>query len=968
MDETRTNREFRPLAVAGVIAARYGLNRLIPAVLPAVILPAVILLAATLLVTVVSTSVFAQQSGGVEISAIKLRKTGTALGLRFISNGPVTYEAVGNLPRRVLVIKFKNARAVFPNDQRQFVYNDPYVVGIAFEQVPNGDLWAKIKLRVATLQYSVKTDPAPHVRLLLKPSDRPPLIELSAVRLGKEGNASRVVIDLSRVAGFNGQMGDSEYTIRLQGVIPRLLRPPRGQDKVVSLKGVEQDGNDTLVRINMRRPDVRVNSFSLAQPPRLVFDFRPPPKGTPPGKPSPLVRPTPGGPAAPRAESLEALLDLEKNPLIRGNYMQAEREYRAGRYKRAQQIFLRVFDSAPGSLLGLRAYFRTADSQYQRKVAEGDNNLHEVIINYQSAIRAAEKAGYDSDQVPRALYQIGRSYQRMGFNFESNVHYQILQEQYPDNYPYTPDSRYYQGLNHITQGQHENAVNAFKKFFDSDGDSGLQGPAHYHLGDAYYNLKRYVEARTEFDQGRKRAPNYTDKRPRMIFHMGETYYENADFQQAREFYQALLDRFPDKSYTKLVGLRQGDFLREEGKEATALKVYQDVVKNAPPVVALRGKLRMAGIYGNRPTGKDYQKGLALYDEVMKEADDRDVVVQEALLRKALTLMLHGHFQESVDHLEKMKLDYPDGPYTRDNMVLANIEENLKSLIDQYFSAGKYWEVAKVHARYSDRYFRDFRFKSTLFQVARAYQQLGLFDESLIIMEDMVKKGAGEMEPLVDYLRARTYLDKDDLNAAENTLLAYLAKYKEGPYLVDAQMLLGEVYFSARRYEDAINAYRIIVQDLEKSRTPELAEAQAEVDYRLGIIYKELGRNQPALGNFRETVANFHHPIQGPSVPEFVIHSHFLVGEMLYELGQDQDSIREYEKAIELYPESPRTPWARYQIGLIYRRGGEEQKALEVFNALVDLAKTKPGEMWESLARQNQRDLANKLQYQEYLKQ
>ena len=43
------------------------------------------------------------------------------------------------------------------------------------------------------------------------------------------------------------------------------------------------------------------------------------------------------------------------------------------------------------------------------------------------------------------------------------------------------------------------------------------------------------------------------------------------------------------------------------------------------------------------------------------------------------------------------------------------------------------------------------------------------------------------------------------------------------------------------------------------------------------------------------------------------------------------------------------------------------KALDEFNTLVELAKVRPGELWESLARENQRDLANKLDYREYLK-
>ena len=143
---------------------------------------------------------------------------------------------------------------------------------------------------------------------------------------------------------------------------------------------------------------------------------------------------------------------------------------------------------------------------------------------------------------------------------------------------------------------------------------------------------------------------------------------------------------------------------------------------------------------------------------------------------------------------------------------------------------------------------------------------------------------------------------------------------------------------------------------------------AEVNYRLGVIYKELGRFKDGLDRFRDAVANFHYPIQGSNVPDFVIFSHFSIGDMLYELGQDSEAIAANEQAIALYGEHDRAPWARYQIGLAYQRLGEDRKALDSFSALVDLAKVRPGELWESLARQNQQSLANKLQYRDYLKQ
>jgi TolA-binding protein len=216
--------------------------------------------------------------------------------------------------------------------------------------------------------------------------------------------------------------------------------------------------------------------------------------------------------------------------------------------------------------------------------------------------------------------------------------------------------------------------------------------------------------------------------------------------------------------------------------------------------------------------------------------------------------------------------------------------------------------------------------------------------------------------------AQGYSDKDDLGRAEESLLRFIQDYPADSYRTDARMLLGDIYTRARRYQDAINAFRLIIQDFEKNQSPELSEAVSEANFRLGQLYKELGQTKNGEESFAKAIENFHHPILGPAVPDFVVRSHFFIGDARFDLNRDAEALQAYQDAIAKYPEHERAPWAWYQIGLIYRRGGNDAKALETFNALVDLAKARPGELWEGLARDNQRELTNVLKYRDYLNQ
>ncbi len=911
-------------------------------------------------------SAAAQEAASREIRGIELRKDGGQLTIAFVLSAATAAEVVANLPRRVVVVKFSDARPVFPDDKRDFVFNDPYLVGLSFERINERDSWAKLKLRTPDLAYRITSAPdSARLVLGLQPAPAPRGIVLRDVRLGRHRGGSRLVLDVTGRPEVDTRREGDVQLLRLRAVTPRLPRSPQLQDERVEVLSVEQDGPDTLLRVALKAANLATRSLVLPAPPRVVLDFRPPAAET-----AAAADAGPRAAAAPRAfdeTPLETLLARESNPLVTANYLLAEREYQSGNFRRANLLFLRVFDSTPKSPLGVRALFRAADSQYEQNVGDGSTNYHDAIINYQAAIRSAEQVGYETEFIPRAFFQIGRAYQRMGFHFESNVHFQILQERFAEAHPYAPDSYYFQGQNHLAQENDEQAVQSFNEFLVRDGDPRLTGPAHYHLGDAFFNLKRYVEARAEFDKGRTIAAAYPETRPLLIFHMSETYYENAEFEVARQLYRTLLERYPEKSYTKLVGLRLGDFLREEGKEEEALSIYRQVQENAPLEIRLRAMLREGNLIGQRPVGEGYREAVRLYDEIVA-AGGGNAVAQEALLRKGLTLQLHGEHQAAVDTLELLLRDFPDGPFSRENLTVDNIEENLKSLVDREFAAERYWEVAKLYTRYRDRYFSRFPFPFTLFQVAQAYQHLGLFDESVALYDGVARRGAGPQEALVTYQKARAYFEKDDLGTAEAQLLKFIQAHPDDVYSVDARMLLGKVYFTGRRYEDALTAYRILVQAFERTQDPQLGQSMAEVYFELGQIYKELGRFKEALDSFEAAVANFHHPVQGPLVPDFVILSQFRVGDMLFELNQDREAIAAYQQAYGRYPEHERGPWARYQMGLIYRRLGEDRKALDEFNTLVELAEVRPGELWESLARQNQRDLAAKLDYRDYLKQ
>ena len=153
------------------------------------------------------------------------------------------------------------------------------------------------------------------------------------------------------------------------------------------------------------------------------------------------------------------------------------------------------------------------------------------------------------------------------------------------------------------------------------------------MAQAYYHLDRPIIAKEHFDSARDLDPQYVLEDPTLLFHMGETYYENADFMTAREAFRALLERYPKQDFTKLVALRLGDFLRDEGKEEQAIRAYEKAINSYSREIVLLGKLRIANIQATRPYSDEYLEAIDLYDEIVRLLSETNGAPMKIMRRK-----------------------------------------------------------------------------------------------------------------------------------------------------------------------------------------------------------------------------------------------------------------------------------------------------------------------------------------------
>jgi tetratricopeptide (TPR) repeat protein len=676
-----------------------------------------------------------------------------------------------------------------------------------------------------------------------------------------------------------------------------------------------------------------------------------------------------------------AKLDREKrirNAEIRAAYQQGENHFRKSEYDLAIEQFQKAYASGKNSVgefedewnpLAIQSLFRIADTKYTQLERRRGRNYHQAIDDYTTAIRMGNSTEIGKDLIPHAQFRIGRSYQQMRFSQEANTSYELLRRDFPSSYE-AQESSFWQALNQIARREWGQAILQFEEYLKAMPNPKFIHIAYYKIAQAYYQQQKFPEARDFFDRARSLDSRYVQEDPMLLFHMGETYYENADYDVAREIFQLLLDRYPDADFSKFVALRLGDFLRDEGKEDEAIAAYSNAIRSYSLEIALMGKLRIANIQAERPYSDEYRLALRTYDEIITLYPDSPQV-EEAKLRKGLTLTLYGVYREAIAALEGFMEEYPQSVYVRRNIIQENIDENLKGLVDRAYQRQDYLGVVTIYRDYQAKYLLNFRFDTSLFQVAHAHQRLGFHNEAMDLYRFLESRVEGPMLELLQLQAAETLIQADDFQQARDQLARFLQQYPDSVYDADVRKKLADVYKQAKEFESAAIVYEQAIEKYQQDTDLLRAEVVPELYYELGLMYEEMGRYTEAAEAFQKSIATYNHPLIEPDVPNYVVQSHFRAAEMLYKVRNDERALAQYEQAIMTYASWPdervqeQINWARYQTGVLHKDMEQLQQALEIFGDLMEKTPATPA-LWQQLSSEQHQALSRQLAYENYL--
>ena len=973
---------------------------------------ATLLIVSFLIVAFVPSNAYSET---VIIKDIELLRRGKQIGVILVTSIKPDYQITENLASQTLVVKFKNARTSFADGRMERLFNDQQISGIRFSEF-DGEIWAQFKLQQKNLTYSVSAlTKKPGLQIDFRPAFEiqplpdPPedaVYQLSSLEFDSTNKSfTRLVLDFSKLDNITRStlvredkgppriflLEDSrqtQLTIRLPNTLPRKeLNKIKFKDKRINLLSIKTELNQTFIQLILKIKDIKVERHYISAPTRWLLDIQ--------GSPikENMVEEVREGEKL-SAEELSKIEEEKKARRKRASkiipeYKLGESAFRKRLYDKAVGHFRKAYaigkENAgeefedPLHPQAAKALVRIGDTIYTMLERRIGDNYHQAIEAYKTAIRIikdeeknATNNGYKFEPaslIPHANFRIGRAYQKMEFHHEADVYFNILQQSYSNSME-AMEASFWKGMSRIDQRQWETAVIDFQEYLRSAPKPKYYAISHYKMAQAFYRLKRYITAKEFFDVARSSDKLYPSNDPTLMFHMGETYYENAEYVTAREIFKRLLRKFPNADFSKLVAIRLGDFLRDEGKEDEAIQAYQNAIKSYSREIALVGKLRIANILAKRPYSDEYLEAIKVYEEIPNLYPETPQA-EEALLRKGLTLTQYGFYTNAILSLEEFMRKYPQNIYVKRKLIQENIDENLKGLIDSHFRKGNNFELVSIYNDYKAKYLFNFRFDTTLFQTAAAHRNLSFYEEALDILSFLETRSEGTVGELVQMEKAITLQLSNRLGDARDTLAKFLQKYPDSPYDAEARQLLARIYRQQKSYSLALLVYRQTLQKYNQKRNPLKAEIVPELFFELGEMHEETGEFLDAGEAFIKAIASYNHPIDHQDTPEYIVKSHFLGPEMHYKAQNYNVALESYKQAIRTYHKTENEEimeqvfWARYQTGKINAINGDENKALNIYAELMEM-QDHEDKLWKKLATEQHRSITSKLSYDDYL--
>ncbi|MFV0483015.1 MAG: tetratricopeptide repeat protein [Bacteroidales bacterium] len=492
-------------------------------------------------------------------------------------------------------------------------------------------------------------------------------------------------------------------------------------------------------------------------------------------------------------------------------------------------------------------YNKGVDLFNSHKYAEAVENFNEAIL----------QGSFDSPYRALSRYWKSEAYYQMRDFREA---YRAIQQFY--NTKGAKESGVYD-LSFYTKGylafnieEYSNAIDAFSKYINSGyADDVKECDSYNRIGDAYYQMKYYKEALSNFKESlregkheddyanymmamcygrlgndrakQKELSKFRDDYPKSayvddaLYELGLSFERQKNYAGAEAYFNIILNYYAESEYYRKILLKYGLYYFRDGDYSLAAKYYERTVREFPN--SEEAKEAMAGLKRAYTYNKEVDKYVAFSESVYGTRVSASE--QDSLNFRSAERMFMQQDKGAQQALENYMSKFPNGAFSLDaNYYMGELLYGKKDYAAAYenykvvtaFSANEYTESALLKCA-------ELCYSAGDYNAAEGY-----YDQVLLVPSTKWVKLTAQMGVMNVYYKLGKYDKAIDVSKRALNSDVIGQKQKE-----EIESVLGICYYKKGDYDKALDVFETLA---EKPQTEIGARAKysiAEIKYNNG---------------------------------------------------------------------------------------------------------------------------------------
>lgn len=389
-------------------------------------------------------------------------------------------------------------------------------------------------------------------------------------------------------------------------------------------------------------------------------------------------------------------------------------------------------------------------------VLAGTNNYKDALVLMDSLDHPSENA---RRLYPRILYGRATEMANDGLLLGAN---ELLDKTLKDPYNTTvlPYINFWKGEISYRLNKIDDAIRYYLEYLKTGNSNGEVNPvnAKYNLGYCFLKKENYHQAQGFFEQV-VRTPqlNSTSMEQDAYIRNADCYYMNRDFKTALNMYNKVLDlSWPAGDYASFQKAMIAGV--NNGKEKITL--LNSITRKYPgSSLAPDANMEIAGTY---LAGEQYREALPYLKNVLR-SPGAAALKPRAYLQSGIAWYNLDNNKEALNQYDSLLHQFPNSPEAQDAL------ENAKSI----------------------------------------YVEEGRSSEYVNFAKSMGVQVSATQEDQLAYEEAEVQFNNGSFPAASQKFEAYLAKFPDGKYSLEANYYKSEIYFSQKDWAKAAGGYEVV---------------------------------------------------------------------------------------------------------------------------------------------------------------